>query len=542
MRDAVERAQQTANDIQRLRAFYSDRIVSKVNKHGAMKAAPVYISDPATIPVPTTFILDFIGSAAGGDLQVKLVSPYPWPSRGDRRLDDFQQEAWDYLRQRRASYLARREQINGREVLRVAIADSMTESCVACHNSNPSSPKKDWKVGDVRGLIEVVQPMSTVLGGAEALSWKLVLGIALSGVLLAAALLAIGLRLVGPLRDLTKTIEGISAGSTGGAIPHASRKDELGVVARALGMLRAQTIERTNLQAGVAREVEARRAQLTTFRELADTFDREVQGLLHNVTQIAGDLKTTAHELTTLASSTEQTAGSSTEHARGFRQAGSEVLTITQDFVRVFETVGLRVADSSKAAEAAVAKTVETSDVVRELSEQAQRIGDVVELIRDIAGQTNLLALNATIEAARAGEAGRGFAVVASEVKLLADRIAKATIEVSGQITEIQAETSNAVGAIAVIGETIQAASASSANLLEQVDHQVRASHSVVGHMQATIDRAEQVSAMLGKILENATAARAGASAVANAVNRMVDTLDSLNHQASQFSQAMKVA
>ena len=64
--DAVERAQQTANNIQRLRAFYSDRIVAKVNKHGGMKAASVYMDDPATIPVPTTFILDFIGTAGSG--------------------------------------------------------------------------------------------------------------------------------------------------------------------------------------------------------------------------------------------------------------------------------------------------------------------------------------------------------------------------------------------------------------------------------------------------------------------------------------------
>ena len=85
----------------------------------------------------------------------------------------------------------------------------------------------------------------------------------------------------------------------------------------------------------------------------------------------------------------------------------------------------------------------------------AQKIGDVVRLITDIAGQTNLLALNATIEAARAGEAGKGFAVVASEVKQLAQGTTRATEEISGQIASMQASTEKAVEAIRAISETI---------------------------------------------------------------------------------------
>ena len=90
-----------------------------------------------------------------------------------------------------------------------------------------------------------------------------------------------------------------------------------------------------------------------------------------------------------------------------------------------------------------------TNDGIKGLADAAQKIGDVVELIRNIAGQTNLLALNATIEAARAGESGRGFAVVASEVKSLAVQTAKATEEISGQILSVQASTTSAVEAIA---------------------------------------------------------------------------------------------
>ncbi len=241
--EAVVKGLQTADQLRALRSFYSANVVSKAVKDGA-KASASYKNDPTAIPVPTTFILDVAQAFSNDQVKIGLVSPYPWPTRAGRVLDDFQRTAWDKLSLDPESHVERREIVNGREVLRVAVGDRMDASCVACHNSNPQSPKRDWKIGDVRGIIEVVRPIDQITQGAQALSWHLVVGIAAAGLALVAALSALGLQLVRPLRDLAGSINNIARGHVHEQVPHTTRVDELGTVARALMNMQEQTNER----------------------------------------------------------------------------------------------------------------------------------------------------------------------------------------------------------------------------------------------------------------------------------------------------------
>ena len=126
------------------------------------------------------------------------------------------------------------------------------------------------------------------------------------------------------------------------------------------------------------------------------------------------------------------------------------------------------------------------------LAESAQKIGDVINLIQDIASQTNLLALNATIEAARAGDAGKGFAVVASEVKQLATQTARATDEIGQQITEIQTAVGSAVEAIQSIGTTIESMDSITTNVSAAVEEQDASTREVNNNIQGVMQASEE--------------------------------------------------
>jgi methyl-accepting chemotaxis protein len=396
--ELAAQVQGSARQLQALRAYYADEVA-----RGRQADGVATDRQAGGLPGSDAFLAGFINRLQQNGTPVRLVAAIPPGARGPDNLDAFQREAFETLKQDPAQTVLRVEPVEGREVLRVAVADGGR-------------------------LIELDQPVDNAFAGARELAYRLAAAVLLSGAALLFLMVSTGMRLIRPLRDLVQSINHIAGGNTATPVLHTERSDELGVVARSLRMLEAQIEERSALQKGVAREAQARHAQFEKFGELAKKFDTDVQRLLRDVTAVAAGMKRTAGELAHLAGSTEHVADLGTERAASFREAGTDVLRMSQEFVTVFETVSQRVSESTSTGEAAALKAAETNEVVRNLSANAQKIGDVLGLIRDIADQTNLLALNATIEAARAGEAGRGFAVVAAEVKLLADRIAKATV------------------------------------------------------------------------------------------------------------------
>ena len=172
----------------------------------------------------------------------------------------------------------------------------------------------------------------------------------------------------------------------------------------------------------------------------------------------------------------------------------------------------------------AVEQAERTNRHVQGLAEAAQKIGDVVKLISDIAAQTNLLALNATIEAARAGDAGKGFAVVASEVKNLATQTAKATEDISQQIASIQGATGEAVTAIQGIGKAIVDINQVASSIAAAVEEQNASTREIARNVQEASAGTQEVSSNISGVTQ--AASETGASA-----RQMLDAAKGLSHQ-----------
>jgi methyl-accepting chemotaxis protein len=183
----------------------------------------------------------------------------------------------------------------------------------------------------------------------------------------------------------------------------------------------------------------------------------------------------------------------------------------------------------------AVVEAEQTNNDIVVLAEAAQKIGDVVKLIQNIAGQTNLLALNATIEAARAGEAGRGFSVVATEVKSLSVQTAKATEEIAGQIRAIQDSAGGAVEAIQRITGRMKEISVHTSSIATSVTQQNTATAEISESVGSAAQDAKAVASVLEQVTQAITTANGSAATVLTASRSVEEAIGHLRGKVEEF-------
>jgi len=229
---------------------------------------------------------------------------------------------------------------------------------------------------------------------------------------------------------------------------------------------------------------------VTSQAKLADSFEENVAAIVNTVTSSATELENSA---SSLAANLEETANMSSSVA-----AAAEELSVT------VEEITRLVNGSSEIASAAVGEAGKANDVMSSLVEAAEKIGNVISLIQDIAGQTNLLALNATIEAARAGEAGKGFAVVASEVKALANQTTKATDDIDSQIGAVRSDVDLSASALQKIAETIKNIDENTRDVAAAVNEQGTSTQEVNGNIQGVMQAAQDSTAIASQLREAA--------------------------------------
>src|SRR3984885_958518 len=225
----------------------------------------------------------------------------------------------------------------------------------------------------------------------------------------------------------------------------------------------------------------------------------EQMNIAFRVKEIADIVASASTEMRATAESMARTAEDTTRQAsvvaNAAQLASSNVQTVSaagEELSASISEIARQVAESNSVTQRAVAEADRTSVSVQGLAQAANKIGNVVTLINNIAGQTKLLALNATIEAARAGDAGKGFAVVASEVKSLSDQTAKATHEISSQVAAMQAATETSVGAIQGIADTIRKVAEIASAIASAVEEQSAATREISANVAQAAEGTQQ--------------------------------------------------
>jgi methyl-accepting chemotaxis protein len=368
-------------------------------------------------------------------------------------------------------------------------------------------------------------------------TWWTVAGLVGALILLAVGLIIFAMAgVVKPIQRVVLAMGDLAGGNKQATIPYTDRHNELGAMAAAIQVFKDNMIEADRLRAEqeelkARAEAERRRSML----DMADKFEAGVGGVVSAVTTAATELQKTAQTLSATAEETSRQSGVVSAAAEEMTQNVQTVAAATEELAASIHEISGQVTESTRIVGDAVTQADETNSKVQLLSAAAQKIGEVVTLINDIAGQTNLLALNATIEAARAGDAGKGFAVVASEVKNLATQTAKATDDIAEQVRAIQDSTDSSAQAIQGITQTIGRVSEIATTIASAVEEQGAATQEISRNVQQAAAGSTEVSTNIAGVTEASQQTSAGSTQVLSAASELARNGTLLQQQVSDF-------
>lgn len=347
-----------------------------------------------------------------------------------------------------------------------------------------------------------------------------------------------------PIAALARAMAELAEGNFDVALPGLGRKDEIGDIADAVEGFKIKAVEKATHEAekqeAQRRAVEATRK--TEMRLFADEFQKAVGGIVDAVSTASSQLEGAATLLTGTASSTQELSNAVAAASEQTSANVQSVAAASEQLSATVNEISRQVQESSTIASQAVSQAAKTNDRVTELSQSADRIGDVVGLINTIAGQTNLLALNATIEAARAGEAGKGFAVVAQEVKALASQTAKATSEIATQISSMQSVTSEAVNAIREITAIINRISEISGAIAAAVEEQGATTNEISRNVMEAAKGTAEVASNITEVSRGAGQTGSASSQVLSSAKALSGESQQLKSEVEKFLATVRAA
>ncbi|WP_419902243.1 methyl-accepting chemotaxis protein [Kiloniella sp.] len=349
--------------------------------------------------------------------------------------------------------------------------------------------------------------------------------------------------IVGPISELTGVMRKLASGDHTVEITGTDKKKfEISEMSRAVSIFKENALRNTELELGEAENRKRREERTHSIENLIGSFDTTINQTLADLAGLSNNLATSAKTMSATASSaTEDTSAAevSTENAANNvdTMAGA-----AQELVSSINEISNQVSQAKQTALETVDAAKESTATLRGLSDSAQNIGEVIKLIQEIAEQTNLLALNATIEAARAGEAGKGFSVVANEVKNLANQTAKATEEISTQVTDIQNTTEAAVQTNESVAQQIDQISEVSTAIAAAVEEQSAATSEITRNAQLAAQGTSDVSGNIKRVKSSTDDTGIAAGSVLELSGVLQAKADDLRGDVSQFLDGVRSA
>ena len=404
----------------------------------------------------------------------------------------------------------------------------LTQECLACHGSLEHSltgtmtdplgyAMESWKVGEIHGGFEIIQPLDGVDAAVQA---QLISSgaLALGGLafITVVVILLFNTIVNKPLKATVDLLKDVAEGD--GDLTQRlviTSEDEVGEVSKWFNIF-VDKIHDLILQ------VKTNASQLSSaVTEIASSAEQSKSGA-ESQTSKTTEMATSVEQMTSTIMESSQNAASAAESAKKASTAAN--------------TGGSVVAETIEGMKAIAKSVTESAKTIGELGKRSEEIGEIISVIDDIADQTNLLALNAAIEAARAGEQGRGFAVVADEVRKLAERTTKATTEIATMIKEIQQTTAEAVTSMEEGTKQVEAGTELAGKAGDSLEEIVGVVNEVVSVIEQIATAANEQSAASEEISTNVGSVATIAQQSAQGADQMASAAEQLNRQSEELS------
>ncbi|MEL6877920.1 MAG: methyl-accepting chemotaxis protein [Pseudomonadota bacterium] len=356
-------------------------------------------------------------------------------------------------------------------------------------------------------------------------------------------------------RQLIDCLRRISDGEHDIVVPHQSRGDEYGELGVEIERMRLAHIElmalskeraeQAQLELEQQNHLEEERAEAQLeheklLREMTSQFDQTIGDVVSGVASASSQLQSTSKAMAGTAEAASERTNLVADSMDKANSGASAAAAASDEFALSIGEISRQAAASAEMARKATEAVGEADHTIFALTQSADQVGEIVELIQTIAKRTNLLALNASIEAARGGEAGRGFAVVASEVKELATQTSRATDQIAEQIRTMQGTTDASINALQAITREVHQLESTAISIATAVDQQSLAGRELANSVELAANGTKDVAGHIEDVRELSLSTGAAASQVLDNANALEGEASKLRTHVDKFLEQVR--